>query len=444
MTGSAAAGREWPAFWLAIARPAWVVVSLLVLALTFLSLPAGYAALLRSADPRTLAGLGLSAGAYATYVLALDLVVVLAHLGIASLIFWRRSHQGMCLLVAFALSTNGAIIPLSLAHSSGGLGPAATLLAGVAIYLGLVSSVAVLYVFPDGRFVPPWTRLLAALWVALALPAIFFPHAAIALPRWPLLLQLIVLLVWTGTGGFAQIYRYLNVAGPVERQQAKWGLLGIMAAAVAPFVYFLPFVILPNLSAPRVPNILYQRVGADFFAASLLVKLVGLGLFAVVRMLFPVSFAVAILRYRLWDIDVIIRRTLIYSALTASLVFVYLISVALFQVLFRVLTGQASQLAVVGSTMAIAAVFGPLRNRIQDVIDRRFYRHKYDAAQTLANFAKTARDETDLDRLAERLLAVVGETMQPAHTSLWLRQPESALAAEGRNAPRNDLETGGP
>jgi hypothetical protein len=435
----------WGGSRLAIARAAWIFVTLLALGLAFLSIPQRFDALVTQADQRSLAGLGLSAETFAAYALALDLIVVLAHVGIAAVVFLRRSEQWMCLLVAFALSANGAIIPLSLAYSGSPPGSTGMLLSGVVIYFGLVSSVALLYIFPDGRFVPPWTRVLAGLWMALAFPAIFFPRSLVALTGWPLLAQLSVLLAWTGTGVFAQAYRYLHVASPVERQQAKWGFLGLTAAGLAPFAYFLPFVILPGLGGPRVPNILYQQVGAGFFAATLLAQMIGLAAFAIVRFLFPLSFAIAILRYRLWDIDVIIRRTLIYAALTAALAAVYLVSVVLFQVLFRVLTGQTSQLAVVASTLAIAALFGPLRRRVQDSIDRRFYRRKYDAARTLANFSEAARSETDLDRLVEQLLVVVEDTMQPTYTSLWLREPGRAEDSPARrNAPRNDLQTGRP
>src|SRR5206468_572412 len=122
-----------------------------------------------------------------------------------------------------------------------------------------------------------------------------------------------------------------------------------------------------------------------------------------------------------YDIDLLINRALVYGALTAALALVYFGTIALLQQLFRALTGQGSQLAIVASTLAIAALFQPLRRRLQATIDRRFYRRKYNAAKTLAAFAATLRDETDLEQLSARLMAVVEETLQPAHAALWLR-----------------------
>jgi hypothetical protein len=139
----------------------------------------------------------------------------------------------------------------------------------------------------------------------------------------------------------------------------------------------------------------------------------------------PIGMGVAILRYRLYEIDTLINRTLVYGSLTAALVALYFGGIVLMQSLFVILTGQQSTLTVVASTLLIAALFNPLRRRIQSFIDRRFYRRKYDAAKTLEAFSTKLRDETNLDALSHDLMSVVRETIQPAHVSLWLH-PDSA------------------
>ncbi len=199
-------------------------------------------------------------------------------------------------------------------------------------------------------------------------------------------------------------------SGSVERQQIKW----LAFAALAIPVWFLT-----NAPIEAVSPTLFIVMDALIFSA-----------------LIPVAAGVAILRYRLYDIDVVINRTLVYATLTATLALVYFGGVATTQSIFRVLTGQEQQpqIAIVASTLVIAALFNPLRRHIQSFIDRRFYRKKYDAATTLENFGSRLRDEMDLDTLRGDLVTVVQETLQPAHVSLWLRLPESAgREAEERN-----------
>ncbi len=147
----------------------------------------------------------------------------------------------------------------------------------------------------------------------------------------------------------------------------------------------------------------------------------------------PIATGLAIFRYRLYDIDRLVNRTLVYATLTGVLAAVYVGCVVLLQALFRSLAGGESTLAIVASTLAIAFLFNPLRRGIQAFIDRRFYRNRYDAARTLEAFSETLRDETKLDRLGDALEAVVRETMQPTHASLWLRG-SSASASDGRPA----------
>jgi hypothetical protein len=214
-----------------------------------------------------------------------------------------------------------------------------------------------------------------------------------------------VLIFGLGLGAAASMFARLRRARGVERQQLKW-----FAYAVAVLA-----------GGTTLTNVVSNAVGVGWLRwVGFLPTIVGLvGL--------PVAVGIAILRYRLYNIDLLINRTLVYGALTATLALIYFGGVAATEAIFRALTGQEEQpqLAVVISTLVIAALFIPLRRRIQSFIDRRFYRSKYDAAKTLEGFSAKLRDETDLDALSNDLVGVVNETMQPAHVSLWLR-PDTA------------------
>ena len=200
------------------------------------------------------------------------------------------------------------------------------------------------------------------------------------------------------------IVRYRG-AGGVERQQLRW----LAGAAILVGVYIVGGLIgLDRLLGEGVWNLLNAATNAGLY----------------------VAVGIAILRYRLYEIDIIINRALVYGSLTAMLVTLYLGGVVLLQRLFVLLTGQRSTLAVVASTLLIAALFTPLRRRIQAFIDRRFYRRKYDVRKTLEAFSAQLRDETDLNALSDDLVGVVRETMQPAHVSLWLRPEASRNGAQ--------------
>ena len=207
--------------------------------------------------------------------------------------------------------------------------------------------------------------------------------------------------------GVSSMLARLRHAGRIERQQIKW------------FAYATVVVI----SGVILKNVVYPPVGVMW------VWWVGLVLTAVGVVSSPIAMGVAIFRYRLYGIDILINRTLVYGSLTATLVALYFAVVVLLQSLFVVLIGEKSTLAVVASTLVIAALFNPLRGRIKSFIDRRFYRSKYDARKTLEAFSATLNQETDLDALSEDLVSVVRGTMQPAHVSLWLR-PETDAKGE--------------
>jgi hypothetical protein len=203
--------------------------------------------------------------------------------------------------------------------------------------------------------------------------------------------------------------RFRRSVGEV-RQQIKWIAL---AASFMCLVYLavMSAGVISYLISPRAPG----DLGEESWWGAVLENVMLISFASV-----PVAIGFAVLKYRLYDIDIIINRTLVYGLLSAVLVLVYVGSVAGLQFAFRVLTVDGSQLAVVASTLAIAALFNPLRRRVQEFIDRRFYRKKYDAARTLEMFSAKLRDETDLERLNSDLLSVVRETVQPEHASFWL------------------------
>ncbi len=404
-----------------IARLAWISLTVLIVVLVGRGISDLHESFASAVDARSIDALNLTLGGYASYLTALFLLVVITHLFIGVVVFLRGPNDWMALTLAFALVSNGAWLTLSLMYPTEEVGEVLTLLVGIVTYVGLVSGISLLYLFPDGRFVPRWTVAMVVSWAILMAFAIFIPELPLSLAAWPIYVQLLVLLAWTGVGLFAQLHRYLEVSTPLQRQQTKWAIAGLVLAVVGPFAYFLTFVIVPALNDPDVPNILYQRVGASLFALSLVVRLVGFTAMALATLIFPISFVIAILRYRLWDIDVIINRTLVYGALTGTLILIYLFGVALLQSIFRSLTGQGDQLAIVATTLAIATLFNPLRGRIQAVIDRRFYRRRYDAARALAAFSGTVQDEVELEDVSQALLQLVIDTVQPSQSSLWLR-----------------------
>ena len=426
------AGEKQGATPLRVARTLWVLVTLLTLALFLLGTPGRYIQLASTTDWRSLVSLGFSAGFYASFFLALNYILVLTHIFLAGLIFVRRPDEWIALFVAFTLVANGALFPLSLMEAPAFLNQALwqTLVAIIST-IALSTSIVLLYFFPTGHFVPRPTRWLAILWLALVLAALFLPYSPASLSAWPRWLKILVLLFFSGSGIYAQMYRYEKVSSPVQRQQTKWALLGLVAAAFGPLVYFLSSAFSPAATTPDVSNLLYQRVGGSYFSFSVIVRMAGATLLTAYLMLFPITFAIAILRYRLWDIDILIRRTIAYTALTATLILIYLATVLVLQGVFISITGESrSGTVTIVSTLAIAALFNPLRRRIQNSIDRRFYRKKYDAEKTLAAFSASLRDEVDLDSLCERLMAVVDNALQPEHTLLWLKPAETGLPAD--------------
>ncbi len=394
--------------WLSLVRLVWVVLSILALILFIASLPVYFASQQKS-----------YAVGYAVFLLALGIFVALVWFIVAVLLFWRKSNDWLALLVSFMLVLQGVgttIYPLDVIPSVWRV-PAyvVNLLAFDLLFL-------VFCLFPTGRFVPRWIPWFGVLFLGLQV----LGSLSIVPQSYSFLFTLGA---YSFLGGFvvAQLYRYHSVSSRTERQQTKWIVFGVTVTYLIELGITLCYGFFPL-----------------FFSTGSLGDRILSPISTGVPILIPLSFGFAILRYRLWEIDAIINRTLVYGTLTVLLALVYVGCVIALQSLALVLKEQLSHnpIIVVASTLVSAALFQPLRRRLQIAIDRRFYRRKYNAVQTIAAFSTRLRlnEDVDLTTLTADLLAVVEETMQPAHVSLWLRNPEQSRGRNTRLLPRIDEE----
>lgn len=418
--------------WLLFAHLGWSVAILIDAAYFVFSVPALFAVLHRPcltsaacipaqlslADFRALGGPGPALNTYVIYALVTVVTSALGWIVVGALIAWRKWNDPQALFVSLVLITYAPVtitfgasptltyvaaspvqVPDILALS----GPVISVLGSAVTELFYPTLAIFMLTFPTGRFAPRWTALFVLIWIAL--DVLFFVKAPWTIIQFGLL---------AGTGSFTvtQIYRYTRRYSPEQRQQTKW-ISGLFALVSLPLVvgYYLAPVFWPSLNTP---GSLYRLATIAFLMMGWLPVELGIG--------------IAILRYRLYDIDIIIRRTLIYGTLAALLALLYFGGVIGLQALVQTLSGAKSlpPIAVVATTLLIAALFDPLRRAVQALIDRRFYRPKYDAARTLAEFGAALRTETNLEQLSAQMIQVVEETMHPAHASLWLR-PSSAL-----------------
>jgi hypothetical protein len=406
---------------LRVARVSWILIAVLAGILFIVSLPAYYTQIqsictgnacngvqVSPEQAHALAAYSISLSSYAWFNVLVTIFSTLIWFSVGWLIFWHKSDSWMALLIALQSVTQGA----STSIAALGIFPVLQYPVIWLIFLNQVLLFLVFALFPTGRFVPDWTRWIVLVGVANAVVEFFFPVRQMS---WYSEFSFLYFLVIMAALVIAQIYRYRSVSTPVQRQQSKWIVFAIAIIILADMVLTLPILFNPVL-----------------FQSSSLYALITTNIFLFVLLLGPVSIYIAIMRYRLYDIDVIINRSLVYGSLTLLLALIYFGLVVGLGSLVRLFTGQVLQspIVIVASTLAIFALIQPLRHRIQRIIDRRFYRSKYDAAKIIANFSSTLRQEVDLNTLSEHLVAVVQETMQPAHVSLWLRKPDREVKHE--------------
>lgn len=395
----------WRAAWVGVVVPAYAVllsnIPAYVASLHHPSTPTSDAVSVRPtlADADALGRLGFSLDDYAAWMLGVTLLFEVCYAGVGLLLFIFRSGNRAALLCSFALM----LLPLAFANSTVPEPPLRW--PWLVPLLGALANASLLLcalVFPDGRIVPRWARwsipFVLGFWILVGL-----------VPSWALDRS------WVSTAIFVclevgallvQVYRYRADSSPSHRQQTKWAVYGIAIAVAGNVVVRALYVL-----------VLLPHGGIKTLAFAAEVALVMLSMMAI-----PLTVGIAILSARLWDVDVVINRTLVYGSLTALLTGIYAASVVILQSIMHAITGhgQDSALAIVVSTLLIAALVRPLRQRIQRTIDRRFYHRKYDAARTVERFAATLHHQVELDQLTSALVSTVDDVMQPTSISLWL------------------------
>lgn len=401
-----------------IALLAWMLVALAYLAFFLAELGLDFAQLqapcegqacnylaVSQAEADVLVSWGLSLRLYSVIVNGASILTVAIFWLLGTLILWRHASTR----IGWAISLALIVIPITAISDADNLAssyPALLIPSGFLSLLGLTILLLFFYLFPNGRFYPRWAYIPC---VVTGLLFYIYSLDTNQIIEIPLSVQQIIFLIIIFAfflAGYFQLLRYRRSSTPIERQQTKWIIFGMFLFFFSFIFWFLFFGNGMEFS-PGAPRLLASMGG---WILILLVSISAL----------PVTMAIAITRYRLWDIDLVIRRTLQYALLTGILAFVYLGSVVVLQSFVTAVGGQQSSAVIVISTLAIAALFNPLRKRIQDFLERRFYRTRYDAEHALTRFARTARDEVDMDILSAALVGLASETMQPSRVSLWL------------------------
>jgi hypothetical protein len=441
----------WP---LLIVRIIWSALAILVVAVFVASVPAhfGYQVEKANAMEAVLAkDLHPPARFRVGYAIAFDCMAVVVFTFTATAIFWRGSNDRTAILVSTALLTLGAAISPTL-DTLVEIEPGWLVPVQVVQFTGYGLILLVFYLFPDGRFVPRWTNIVSLVWAGWGLAWFLLPAITLDpenMPAWLRVLAfvfapnvdifsraqyylrmssfLLMLLCWLGSGVLAQIYRYVRVSSPTQKQQTKWVVFGLTAAVIGYMGFQLPPVLFSQLRQFNHAATLYQMIGKPISTLLLL--------FA------PLSIMFSLLRYRLWDIDPIIQRTLVYGGLTGGLAVFYVASVFILQRIFQGVTDQESDLAIVLSTLVISALFQPFRRRLQNFIDRAFYREKVDFRRAFTNFAREIRTIIELPELLRVLIGRTTDLLHITYSAVYLRNTDGTFEqAEARNLPPGDLE----
>lgn len=411
---------------LAVSRGIWLVIATLTFIFVLVTLPSQFAELeapcvaqscsflaITPADLGPMSQVGLSVTMVAVYIMACKAAFMIASLAIGTALFWRKSDQSIALLVALALVTlGGTVFSGSLSSYLGGFSSFWRELATTLAFLGNTLIILCYYVFPDGRFVPSWTKFPAILFVLLQIDGYFFDLLGDILGPY----SLYILLGYFASIIFAQVYRYMRVSGPTERQQTRWVMFGIVGT-----VFGTQFVdlVLPNVALPHF-----------------VLVLVGTALYVIALLMMPLSIGIAILRYRLWDISILINRTLVYASLTALVVALYVLIVGSLSALLQV---SGNLLVSLIATGVIAALFQPLRERLQRGANRILYGERDDPYRVLSSLGQRLGQAATPEALLPNVVETIALALKVPYAEIALKQGDELMTAASHGVPMSDL-----
>ena len=400
--------------WPVIGRIAWMLFAVMALAYFAAEASYTYTELLQPADllRANLAHLGLPVEAHALYLTSLRLVFMLVHLLIAGLIVWRKAQDRMALIVAFVLLLMGTSIwPFPpVAYPAAWYWPRAA-----AQFLSACLFITFFYIFPDGRFTPRWTRPLTAVLIVLEVGLYFLRGTPFDASTWPRIVSTGISIGVLGSMLYAQVYRYRRVSSPTLRQQTKWVVFGVVVTLTGYFLIALPGAL--NLVQPA-PGSAYGLIAGSGIALTFLC--------------IPLSIGIASLRYRLWDIDPIINRTLVYGALTALVIGIYVLIVGALSAAFR---AQGNLLISVLATGAAAILFEPLRARLQRAVNRLMYGERDDPYTVISRLGQRLEATLAPEAVLPTIVETVRDALKLPYVAIVLRRGDDFEVAASAGEP---------
>jgi signal transduction histidine kinase len=408
--------------WLWAAHAGWLAMAALTIGVFIASVVTRIAALqaacpdascanvpLPPATRAAFTALGLSYASFVGYFIVLDVALVFGL--VAGLIHWRRPDDRMALLVSLALLTFGAATFTGATDALAIIHPTWRIPVALLNFVGSATFILTLYLLPDGHFVPRWTRWAALIWIAQQAPHYFMPKSALDLDTWPAALGVAIWITFIGSAVVAQVYRYRHVSDRVAREQARWIGFGVSVALIGFLGGRIALVVLaPRLDSPNA--LLLTVIGATLVDAFILV--------------IPLSIAVAILRYRLFDIDTLINRTLVYGSLSACVVGLYALIVGGASALFQ---SRANLLISLLATGVVAVLFQPLRERLQRWVNRLLYGEREEPYAVLSTLGRRLEGALSPDETLPAVVETVAQALKLPYAAISLRNGEEEVIA---------------